>query len=117
MGATPLFSACWTGHADVVRVLIAAGAAKNQTKVRACRDAAWPALRADPRGMAEAVDLPAPGATDRSKACTLCGFSVFVCCQDDGSSPLYIASFNGHVDAVRTLVESGVALNHALVSW
>ena len=46
-----------------------------------------------------------------------CVISLLCVCQDDGSSPLYIASFNGHVEAVRALVESGVALNHALVSW
>ncbi len=38
-----------------------------------------------------------------------------MCGQTDGATPLYIASFNGHVEAVRALVELGAAVNQATV--
>ena len=31
----------------------------------------------------------------------------------DGWSPLYIASFNGHLDVVKTLMEAGANINQA----
>ena len=31
----------------------------------------------------------------------------------DGCSPLYIASLNGHVDVVKTLLEAGASINQA----
>jgi hypothetical protein len=44
---------------------------------------------------------------------------VDACCgQMDGTSPLYAASQNGHVEAVRALVELGAAVSQADVgSW
>ena len=36
-----------------------------------------------------------------------CGIAV----QDDGWTPLHVASVNGHVDAVRALLGAGAALN------
>ncbi len=41
------------------------------------------------------------------------------CCivvQTDGATPLYVASQNGHVDAVRALLDAGAAVNQAAVS-
>ena len=38
-----------------------------------------------------------------------------MCGQTDGWTPLLIASFNGHVEAVRALVELGAAVNQAKV--
>ena len=35
----------------------------------------------------------------------------------DGATPLYIASEEGHVEAVRALVELGAAVNQAAVCW
>jgi ankyrin repeat protein len=36
--------------------------------------------------------------------------------QSDGLTPLLVASLNGHVEAVRALVEAGAAVNQAAVS-
>ena len=38
-----------------------------------------------------------------------------MCGQTTGATPLYIASQNGHVEAVRALVELGAAVNQATV--
>ena len=38
-----------------------------------------------------------------------------MCGQTNGATPLYIASQNGHVEAVRALVELGAAVNQAEV--
>ena len=38
-----------------------------------------------------------------------------MCGQTTGASPLFIASQNGHVEAVRALVELGAAVNQAKV--
>ena len=40
-----------------------------------------------------------------------------MCGQMDGVTPLYIASQNGHVEAVRALVELGAAVNQVKVGW
>ena len=40
-----------------------------------------------------------------------------MCGQTDGATPLYIASQEGHVEALRALVELGAAVNQADVSW
>jgi ankyrin repeat protein len=42
-------------------------------------------------------------------------FYVAAACQTDGTTPLYIASLHGHVEAVRALVEAGAAVNQAKV--
>ncbi len=41
--------------------------------------------------------------------------SVCVVWQTDGSTPLYAASLNGHVEVVRALVEAGASVNQAKV--
>ncbi len=40
-----------------------------------------------------------------------------LCGQTNGATPLYIASANGHVEAVRALVGLGAAVNQAMVGW
>ena len=40
----------------------------------------------------------------------------FVVVQTDGATPLYVASKNGHVEAVRALLDAGAAVNQASVS-
>ena len=40
----------------------------------------------------------------------------FVVVQADSWTPLYVASLNGHVDAVRALLDAGAAVNRAAVS-
>ncbi len=40
-----------------------------------------------------------------------------MCGQTNGATPLFIASQNGHVEAVRALVELGAAVNQAMVGW
>ena len=51
----------------------------------------------------------------------VCAVEATVGCRDgtvqtDGSSPLSIASWSGHVDVVRALVEAGAAVDQADVS-
>ncbi len=41
--------------------------------------------------------------------------SVSGVCQTDGSSPLFVASLNGHVEVARALVGAGAAVNQARV--
>ncbi len=36
--------------------------------------------------------------------------------QGDGATPLYVASENGHVEAVQALLGAGASLNQATVS-
>ena len=45
--------------------------------------------------------------------CVLCVLCVYV--QPDGCNPLYDASQNGHVEAVRVLVGLGASVNQANV--
>ena len=44
-----------------------------------------------------------------------CG-AMYGCClwQDDGTTPLWIASQNGHDDVARTLLTSGAKVNQAV---
>ncbi len=42
---------------------------------------------------------------------------VCVVRQNDGRTPLYIASLNGHVEVVRALVGAGAAVNQAKVRY
>jgi hypothetical protein len=51
---------------------------------------------------------------------SICGYGrvvhmVDMCGQTDGTTVLHAASFNGHVEAVRALVELGAAVNQAEV--
>ncbi len=41
-----------------------------------------------------------------------CGIAV----QADGATPVYVASLNGHVEAVRALIGASAAVNQAAVS-
>ena len=49
--------------------------------------------------------------------CARCAFGECVgsCGQTDGTTPLYTASREGHVEAVKALVELGAAVNQAKV--
>ncbi len=45
-------------------------------------------------------------------------FMRHICLQQtDVATPLYAASFNGHVEVVRALLGAGEAVNQAKVSW
>jgi ankyrin repeat protein len=52
-------------------------------------------------------------ACERECGPSLCYMSVCVVWQTDGFTPLYIASQNGQVEAVRALVGAGAAVNQA----
>ena len=94
---TPLYAASEKGHLEVVRELLARGAA-----VDAAIYGGWtPLLVAILKGHLEVV-----------KALLARGASVDAA-MNDGATPLYVASQMGHLDVVRELLERGAAVDAA----
>ena len=98
-GLTPLCAASESGHVEVVRALVGAGAAVNQADVR---DDWGGCLCSGVRDDVVAC------------ACSSCACVVFVgAVQADGGTPMYIASVYGNVEVVRALMGAGAAVNQA----
>ena len=92
-GATPLDSAAWNGHADVVGLLLEKGA--NIEAMTTC-DGATPLDSAAWNGHADVVRLLLEK-----------GANIEAMRRGDGSRPLYNASWRGHVGIVCLLLEMG----------
>ena len=99
-GRTPLHHAAENGLVEPMRLLLAAGAARDaQDTAPEC----WtPLLLAAMGGHVELVGLLIEAGVDYDKATA-----------DDGTTPLYIAAQNGHVELVGLLIEAGVDYDKA----
>ncbi len=140
-GWTPLLVACLRGHVEVVRALLASGAAVDQARVRApirepgvlcvCVFFFWGG-----EGLHShyAISLSAPTSlVTTTPVMAACRFKVPTQClaemrhargvsmtyplptQSDGTTPLFIASELGNVDCVRLLLGAGAVANLAKV--
>lgn len=100
-GSTPLHYAAFQGHAPVVRRLMAAGA---RLEARVVSSGETPLHFAARHGHAQAclplLELPTSGAEASSAE----GLSLQ---RADGCTPLFLASYLGHLDVVRILLRSG----------
>ena len=67
------------------------------------------------RGMCVRCECGRWGRVRCARVVCLC-WLAFVVVQTDGATPLYLASQNGHVEAVQALVGAGAAVNQASVS-
>ena len=90
-GATPLYAASENGHAEVVKLLLAAGVDKD----KAMHGGTTPLDIASFNGHAEVVKLLLAAGADKDKA------------RQDGTTPLWAASFNGHAEVVKLLLAAG----------
>ena len=100
-GETPLMIASRGGHVDIVRLLIEAKAQVNIQKE------VW-------------LLLPPQNTTSSYKCKNIvegvgkhAAFCVFntICLTQDGATPLWIASQEGHSDTVNTLIRNGANIN------
>eukprot|EP00438_Fugacium_kawagutii_P033967 Skav229532 [mRNA] locus=scaffold451:213104:226195:+ [translate_table: standard] len=87
------------GHLEVVRILIEAGADKNQ----AADNGALPLNIASHQGHLEVVRFLVEAGADKNQAST----------SKLGASSLYVASRQGHMEVVRFLIEAGADKNQA----
>jgi hypothetical protein len=89
-GATPLMVASLNGHADRVKLLLAAGANVNATK-----DGSMPLMGASLKGHADVVKLLLAAGANVNAA------------DKYGNTPLFYASKNGHDSVVQLLKAAG----------
>ncbi|MTI12068.1 ankyrin repeat domain-containing protein, partial [Sansalvadorimonas verongulae] len=88
-----LFPAAQNGHAEVVQMLVNAGAKINRTW-----DSATPLFQAAQNGHAEVVEILVNAGAELNKTW-------------NGATPLYQAAQNGHAKVVQILVKAGVELH------
>jgi len=96
-GRTPLYLACDAAHADVVKMLIEAGADVNKAGSYGCT----PVYMASEGGHADVVKMLIEAGADLNKA------------DDYGCTPVYKASERGDADVVKMLIEAGADVNKA----
>jgi ankyrin repeat protein len=98
-GMSPLSHACWCGRAEVVDLLLRAGADVNMADATAV---GWTPLHAASMGNATIVEsLLRVGGVRKDVR------DAF------GSTPLFLAAFNDHRDVVKLLLDSGADRNIA----
>jgi hypothetical protein len=92
-----LFNAACNGHAEVLKLLIAAKADVNQARTK---DGATPLYVAAKKGYAEVLKLLIEKGAHINKVRT-----------DDGATSTHVAAENGHVEAVKMLIAAGALVN------
>ncbi|KAG5447298.1 Ankyrin repeat domain-containing protein 50 [Clonorchis sinensis] len=109
-GHTPLRVAAMTGNADLISVLLAAGADPDYQDAYGRTTLYLLALE----GMVEMADLllhtPAPGAHARPGVMAVVGANP-VLADDEGRCPLHVATWQGHLEMVRLLLQAGTPVD------
>jgi ankyrin repeat protein len=90
-GATPLFASSYTGHTGVVKLLVDAKAAVNQATSERAND----------------------GSNLSKNSSMSKGTTKFATAQMLVATPLFISSYKGHVEVVRSLLNAAAAINQA----
>ena len=93
----PIYIASDTGHADIVQVLLTAGAAKDQAEETGVTPLCVASVRGDV-GIVQAL-LIAGAAKDQAR--------------ETGATPLYHAADTGHIAIVQALLTAGAAKDQA----
>ena len=116
-GTTPTFVAAQRGHEQVVRALISGGGNANTPM----SDGASPSFIAGAFGRAGVIRALAEGGADVNARRDDVAWTAFYTetfhvdpSEKFGWSPLMIAAFNGHVDAVSELLKAGADAKAAL---
>ena len=110
-GATPLYVASENGHVDVVKALVKAGAALNQAEVCDRMPSCVSSVVCTRMSLGRRTGADIFVSSGESRACAC----IHGLGQNDGRTPLFIASREGHVPVVEALVTAGAALNQAKV--
>jgi len=112
-GESPLSVAAFRGHLEVVRALLEENARVNQAS-QVCACASWCAReRVMSCSHNEAMHTCSVHVLQRmSKALTCTSLCVYGPRQD-GSSPLFVAAFGGHLEVVQELLKGGADANQA----
>ena len=92
-GATPLYVACHNGHLEVARLLLKAGAAKDQAQTQG----ATPLYVACQKGHLDIARLLLEAGAAVNQA------------RNDGSTPLFAACHNGHLEVAKLLSSYGAS--------